>query len=145
MRGGFLLPPAAGQRSAACIVDTGLDGAAVDVRSDVIRGAIDGISGTGPAAGPSGPIMHGTWMTQYATAPVDGKGMVGPTPGVPFILVRAMSDGTENFATSQYVAGMRRCGEIASGTACAAAIASRWNRRHLRRGARRHLVCGPTT
>lgn len=113
MRGGFVLAPAGGQRSAACIVDTGLDTSAVDVRGDVIRAAIDGVPGTGPAAGPNGPVMHGTWMTQYATAPIDGKGMVGPTPEVPLILVRAMSDGTENFATSQYVAGMRRCGEVA--------------------------------
>lgn len=106
--GGWTLP-APGPRSAVCLVDTGLDRAQTDVRSDVVATTIAGISSSGPAVTSGGPQMHGTWMVQFATAPQDGVGMIGPSPGVPVILVRAYRDNTTGFTGEDYAAGMVTC------------------------------------
>lgn len=110
--GGWALP-APGQRAAACLVDTGLDRGQMDVAPGVVTSAVPGIGSEGPAIAASGPQMHGTWMTQFTTAPQDGQGMIGPTPGVPLIVVRAMQDGTTTFTALGYTNGMDRCERVA--------------------------------
>ena len=113
MNGGWTLP-APGQRSAVCLVDSGFDPTQLDVRQDVKATTISGLTSTGPALDAAQqPVMHGTWMLQAAFAPADGAGMIGPTPGVPVIFVRAMRDGTGKFDGSDYAGGMLICDRAA--------------------------------
>lgn len=107
--GGWGLP-APGQRAALCLVDSGLDPSQLDVPSGVRLATAPGITGTGPAVGADDrPVMHGTWMVQASVAPQDGKGMIGPSPGIPVILVRAMRDKVGYFIGGDYAAGMLQC------------------------------------
>ncbi len=107
--GGWTLP-APGQRAAMCIVDSGLDPSQLDVPPGIRTAAIAGIAGTAPATDAAGqPVMHGTWMVQNSVAPADGQGMIGTSPGIPVILIRAMRDGTGYFDGSDYSAGMLQC------------------------------------
>lgn len=107
--GGWTLP-APGQRAAMCIVDSGLDPAQLDVPTGIRTATAPGITGTGPALDSTGqPVMHGTWMVQNAVAPADGQGMIGTSPGVAVVFIRAMRDGTGRFNGEDYSAGMLQC------------------------------------
>lgn len=109
VKGGWTLP-APGQRAALCLVDSGLDPSQLDVPPGVRLATAPGITGTGPAIGADGaPVMHGTWMVQASVAPQDGQGMIGPSPGIPVILVRAMRDNAGYFVGGDYAAGMLQC------------------------------------
>lgn len=113
VNGGWSLP-SPGMRSAMCLVDSGVDPTQLDVPKDLRATTVAGITSTLPAIGPdSQPVLHGTWMTQVATAPIDGQGMIGSSPGVPLILVRAMRDGLGYFAGGDYSAGMLQCDRAA--------------------------------
>ena len=104
--------PAPGQRAAACFVDSGLDAGQIDIPSMVALSTVPGIGSGAPPSGTSA-AMHGTQMAQYVAAPQDGVGMIGPAPGVPLIMVRAMRDNTDNFSGGDYADGIRRCKRIA--------------------------------
>jgi hypothetical protein len=107
--GGWALPPQ-GQRAALCLVDSGLDPSQLDVPPGVRLASVPGVLGTGPAIGDNGqPVMHGTWMVQASVAPEDGRGMIGPSPGIPVILVRAMRDRVGYFLGGDYSAGILQC------------------------------------
>lgn len=109
VNGGWSMP-APGQRSALCLVDSGLDATQMDVPSGVRLATAPGITSTAPAIGPDGqPVMHGTWMVQASVAPADGQGMIGPSPGIPVIMVRAMRDNMGYFIGGDYAAGMLQC------------------------------------
>lgn len=113
MNGGWSATPPA-QRAALCLVDSGFDPTAPDVPSGVLASTIAGISTTTPAVGGDGlPVMHGTWMIQATAAPQDGAGMVGPTPGVAILFVRALRDRVGYFDGGDYAAGMLQCDRAA--------------------------------
>lgn len=79
--------PAPSRRAAVCIVDTGTD-TTPDTTNVVARFSMDDSDGSDVS-----PIKHGTLMATIASAPKNDFGMVGATPSVDVVSVRASRDG----------------------------------------------------
>jgi hypothetical protein len=94
--------PAPTRRAAVCIVDTGTD-TTPDTGNVVARFAMDGSDGSDIS-----PVKHGTLMATIASAPKNDFGMVGATPSVDVVSVRASSDGT-SFAGLDIQAAVQLC------------------------------------
>jgi hypothetical protein len=79
--------PAPTRRVSVCIVDTGTD-ITPDTTNVIARFAMDDSDGSDIS-----PVKHGTLMSTIASAPKNNFGMVGATPSIDVVSVRASSDG----------------------------------------------------